>query len=598
MKNKFIINTKKEFENLIWMSKNLNKKEKIIFTVLFFGAAIVIGINLYIPFIYKDLISNLENKIALNLILLFGILYTSSLILNYILDYISSILSYKIEKSYKEKLYKKIFLSKEKTIKKDGSSYYSEIISTDTQRASQSLNLQSINSLFSILISITAIIILSFIDIVSSFISIIYFIIYIYIFLRPSMEKNKGKIPGFEDYSNLMESSRKLISYVNDSLEGRLEIKSTLSQDYELEKFEENSQSIYLGFKRIWTKELSNFLFPFNFLDYIYYSMIFVWFYISYILNKSIGIDQIFFILTYIGIINSNITPFMNYLFKNRNFFSPSIIKIKDIFEFNDERENEEEKIIENIEEIKLENVDFSYTDKKILNDINLRIKKGDKIALIGKSGEGKTTLVKLITGEEKANKGNIFINSENIMNIKNIYEKIGVLSQNSHIFNRSIKENITMGRNIDEKKLKEVIELSGVKDFIEDLENGIYTITGQNGSYLSGGQRVRIALARMMLSEPEIIILDEPLEGVDKIKEEKVIENIKKYIKDKTVIIISHRFSILNMADRIIGLENGTIVLNDLKENALKSDNIFKSFFDAEKRMTFIKDENKNEGI
>ncbi|UYO99510.1 ATP-binding cassette domain-containing protein [Oceanotoga sp. DSM 15011] len=416
-----------------------------------------------------------------------------------------------------------------------------------------------------------------------AFITIIIWFFYIK-YDRNYVDKNEDEI---------IEIERKNFDFIDDSLKGFYDIKITSTFKYEFEKVKNKYWNWFKKIK-LYIKKRNLYLLLFEILKILMMVGYIIYAFYGFYKNKYL-LGTVFALIAYYDKLEGPIISSF-YLNQQLGYYKKIINNLKSTF--NDERENEEEKIVENIEEIKLENVDFSYTDKKILNDINLRIKKGDKIALIGKSGEGKTTLVKLITGEEKANKGNIFINSENIMNIKNIYEKIGVLSQNSHIFNRSIKENITMGRNIDEKKLKEVIELSGVKDFIEDLENGIYTITGQNGSYLSGGQRVRIALARMMLSEPEIIILDEPLEGVDKIKEEKVIENIKKYIKDKTVIIISHRFSILNMADRIIGLENGTIVLNDLKENALKSDNIFKSFFDAEKRMTFIKDENKNEGI
>ncbi|PWJ95674.1 ABC-type bacteriocin/lantibiotic exporter with double-glycine peptidase domain [Oceanotoga teriensis] len=414
-----------------------------------------------------------------------------------------------------------------------------------------------------------------------AFITIIIWFFYIK-YDRNYVDKNEDEI---------IEIERKNFDFIDDSLKGFYDIKITSTFKYEFEKVK---NKYWNWFKKIkfYIKKRNLYLLLFEILKILMMVGYIIYAFYGFYKNKYL-LGTVFALIAYYDKLEGPIISSF-YLNQQLGYYKKIINNLKSTF--NDERENEEEKIVENIEEIKLENVDFSYTDKKILNDINLRIKKGDKIALIGKSGEGKTTLVKLITGEEKANKGNIFINSENIMNIKNIYEKIGVLSQNSHIFNRSIKENITMGRNIDEKKLKEVIELSGVKDFIEDLENGIYTITGQNGSYLSGGQRVRIALARMMLSEPEIIILDEPLEGVDKIKEEKVIENIKKYIKDKTVIIISHRFSILNMADRIIGLENGTIVLNDLKENALKSDNIFKSFFDAEKRMTFIKGDDIDE--
>ncbi|MCP5455170.1 MAG: ABC transporter ATP-binding protein [Thermotogae bacterium] len=566
---------------LFWVIKNTQPKEKRVLTVLIMGAIFIMGINLYIPFVYKDFIALSQKEIALNLIMLFAGLYTLSLILNYIFEYISSLLSYRIEKSFKEKVYVKIYSEKENIIAEKGSSYYSEVISSDAKKASESLNLQSINSIFSIFVAITAIIILGFNDTGSAVISLLYFVLYIYIFLRPSMERNKGKIPGFEEYSKLTEDSRLLVSYVNDTTEGRDDVKATNTKEYEEKAFGKKADEIYKGFKNIWTQELKNFHFPFRFLYFIYYSLIFVWFYISYTVNNKITIDGIFFILTYIGIISSNIEPFMNYLFKNRNYFAPSVNKLKEITECKEEKETVEETINEEIKEIELRNAEFSYGNDKVLNKINLRIKKGEKVALVGRSGEGKTTLIKIITGKETPQNGLALINGKEIKEIKNIYEKIGVLSQNSHIFNRSIKENITMGRDITQEKLSRILKMSGVDSFIKD-ENA-----GQNGNSLSGGQRVRVALARIMVSDPEIIILDEPLEGVDKLKEEEIIENIKKYTENKTVIIISHRFSILNMAERIIGIEEGKIILDEEKTKALKDDTLLKKFSDAEFRMT-----------
>ncbi|SDC74058.1 ATP-binding cassette domain-containing protein [Geotoga petraea] len=582
MKNEFFNKTKKEVNMILWIIKNIEIKERFFLLFITFGALIILGINLYIPFVYKNFIAMSQETIAVKLIILFAILYAISLSLNYIFNYFSSLITYKIEKFYKEKLYKKIYLNDIKEIIENGSSYFSEVISFDIKKASEVLNIDTVNSMLSIFVAIIAIIILGFVNLGAAIISIIYFSLYIYVFLRPSMKKHKGKIPGFEEYSKLMEDSRQLVSYVNDSLEGREVIKESDVINQEESFFKEKSKELYFGFKNIWTQELKNFHFPFRLLSFLYYTFIFLWFYTSNLLNSGITIGNIFFTLTYINIISENIEPFMNFLFKNRNYYAPSINKMKEIIETEEKVEKRYD--IGEIKEIKIKDLDFSYGEKEIFNKVNITIKKGEKVAIIGKSGEGKTTFIKLITGNETPEKGETLINDKPTNEIKNIYEKIGVLSQNSHIFNRSIKENITMGREISEEKLNNILHITGVEKFINEKT------VGQNGKNLSGGQRVRVALARMMISDPEVVILDEPLEGVDKIREEEVIKNIKKYTKDKTVIIISHRFSILNMAKRIIGIENGKVVLDGEKEEALKNKTILKDFFDAENRMTVMK--------
>jgi len=236
-------------------------------------------------------------------------------------------------------------------------------------------------------------------------------------------------------------------------------------------------------------------------------------------------------------------------------------------------------------EKLEFINVTFEYEGRKILNNFNLEINRSEKLAIVGSSGEGKTTLIRLILKYITPHSGKIMVNEKPLSEFKNWYKILGVLSQRAHIFNRSLRDNLLIANPVaTDKEMHEALEKAGLKKFIKTRT--LDTILGSDGSYISGGERTRIALARLLLRNPELIILDEPLEGVDKLVEKEVIENIKEFVKDKTLILISHRFSILSLTDEFAVLENGKIVEKG-KYHEHSNENLLKQFFRAEQELT-----------
>lgn len=259
-------------------------------------------------------------------------------------------------------------------------------------------------------------------------------------------------------------------------------------------------------------------------------------------------------------------------------------IKIKDIFDLSKEgllevfsidpsveriREIKETKIQEgkdvelNMFDIVFKNVAFSYDDNQVLKDISFTAKQGEVTALVGASGSGKTSILRLISRLYDYDKGQILIDGKDIKNIStdSLFKKISIVFQDVTLFNSSILENIRIGKKdaSDEEVIK-AATLANCMDFINKLPNGLDTVIGENGSELSGGERQRLSIARAFLKDAPILILDEISASLDVDNEKKIQESLNKLIKDKTVIIISHRLKSIENVDKIIVIENGDV--------------------------------------
>jgi ATP-binding cassette subfamily B protein len=214
--------------------------------------------------------------------------------------------------------------------------------------------------------------------------------------------------------------------------------------------------------------------------------------------------------------------------------------------------------------EIKLQNISFEYKkNKPILKDINLTIKKGEKVGIVGESGSGKSTLIDLIIGLYKPKDGKILIDEKELSekNMKSWRKKIGYIPQHIYLFDGTIAENVAFGEEIDEEKVKKALKMANLLDFLEKEHEGIYTKVGENGVKLSGGQKQRVAIARALYNNPEILILDEATSALDNETEKKIMDEIYKIGEDKTMIIVAHRLSTLDRCTRIIKLDKGKIV-------------------------------------
>ena len=257
--------------------------------------------------------------------------------------------------------------------------------------------------------------------------------------------------------------------------------------------------------------------------------------------------------------------PSVNRIFSSYNDIlfrieSLNIIHNELIYEAEDLGDEE----IEFNEKIELKNINFHYIENKpILKDINLEIKKGEKVGIIGESGSGKSTLIDIIIGLYRPENGKILIDKTelNENNIKSWRKKIGYIPQSIYLSDGDVASNVAFLEEVDEKRVKEVLKQAEILEFLETHHEGIWTKVGENGVKLSGGQKQRIAIARALYHNPEILVLDEATSALDNETEKEIMQNIYKIGKDKTMIIIAHRISTLDKCDRIVRLEAGKVI-------------------------------------
>ena len=256
---------------------------------------------------------------------------------------------------------------------------------------------------------------------------------------------------------------------------------------------------------------------------------------------------------------------------QNIKFYGSTVKKMYDqIIGFNYSKSNLNFKKFSFNKEIKLEGIQFSYKEKKILNFTNLEIKKGTTIGVVGPSGSGKSTLVDLINGLLKPLKGSVSVDGTNIDEIiKPWQQSLGYVGQEIFLMDDTIKANIAFGvidQEININNIYKALEAAQLSTFIDELKLGINTRVGERGIQLSGGQKQRLGIARALYRNPSILIFDEATASLDHETEKQVMSSIYNLKQNKTMIIIAHRISTLNHCDKVYEVKNGNIKLKELE--------------------------------
>lgn len=311
-----------------------------------------------------------------------------------------------------------------------------------------------------------------------------------------------------------------------------------------------------------------------------------VWFVVNKITGATLEVGIVYMFITYL---KSLFEP-INRIIENIEVVEEAVTSIDKIYEILETKDTEEDfekgKKIDKIKgKIEFKHVWFAYEKENwILKDVSFTIEPGQSIALVGKTGSGKTTITNLINKFYTAQKGEILIDGVNIndINLKDLRRNIGTILQDPFIYAKSIKDNIKLFNNISDEKVEEAIELSSATNFVKKQKHGVNEIAKERGISYSAGEKQLIAFARIFALDPSVFILDEATANIDTTTEQLIQESVDKLSAEKTSIFIAHRLATIVNVDKIIVLNNGKILEQGNHEELLKSGGYYSSLYKA----------------
>lgn len=394
------------------------------------------------------------------------------------------------------------------------------------------------------------------------------------------MKKSFGK------YSEVQKKLDNLTLVLRENLTGIRVIRALSKENIEKEKFRLRNDE--LKNKTIEADNLMSSKLPFITLIMNLGVVAVLWFGGIRVSYGKMHLGEVVAFINYLNMLLFSMNA-LSFLFTLYSRTAISYKRVKEILSENIENMSQEEfeKLVTD-DIIEFKNLSFSYdgTDKYILEDINLKIKRGENIGIIGGIGSGKTTFISLIPKFYEATKGELLIDGVNINKYdeKELRDKIGIVLQKSFLFSQSIEENIRWGKeDASDEEIKEIAEIVQGKEFIENLPDQYKTNVTKGGMNFSGGQKQRISIARTLIKQPEILLFDDSFSALDFITEYNLKNKLKNYLKNTTILTISQRVASLMKHDRIIVLDNGKIAGFDTHDNLVKNCEVYREICESQ---------------
>lgn len=389
-------------------------------------------------------------------------------------------------------------------------------------------------------------------------------------------------------FKDVQEAFSSLTDKVQENFAGVRVIKSFVQEEKEIDKFTDANEynfKMNINLIKVWGlfSPLIQFISALSFLILIWYGGMSV-------INGEISLGDFIAVNSYLGLL---VWPIMAIGWVI-NIFQRGIASMERLNAIFDEKpeivDGKNSKALSEIKgDIEFNNVSFKYpgSNNYALKNINIRVAQGNTLAIIGRTGSGKTTLVNLLVRLFDINEGSIYVDGINIKDItlKSLRENIGYVPQESFLFSTTIRDNIGFAfeDEVREEKIIEAAKLSELYSNVIEFPQKFDTILGERGVTLSGGQKQRTSIARAIIKSPGILILDDSLSAVDTQTEEKILENLNEIMKSRTTIIISHRISTIKNADEIIVLDDGKIVQRGTHDELVKNAGIYKDIYEKQ---------------
>jgi subfamily B ATP-binding cassette protein MsbA len=385
--------------------------------------------------------------------------------------------------------------------------------------------------------------------------------------------------------AKLQQNVANISSNLHETIGGIDVVKSFTREDYEVERFRKTSSRYKNTSLKL--KILQNLFKPLNELIFYFFGFILIGIAGLFIIRGDWTVKHLTEYLMLLGILFNPINNIPKTL-ANFKVVSASIDRVYSVIQTKNPIKESPRAIQKKIKgNIRFENVCFSYDDKEpVLRDVSFEVKSGDVVAIVGSSGAGKTTIINLIPRFYDPESGNITIDGIDIReyNIINLRSQIGIVSQNVILFNDTIYENIRYSKlEATEKEIIQATKKAHAFEFIMRLPNKFETVVGEKGTRFSGGEKQRIAIARTILINPQILILDEATSALDSESEYLIQQALNELMEGKTSIVIAHRLSTITHANKILVLDNGTINAVGTHEYLMKNNEIYRRLYERQ---------------
>ncbi len=553
---------------------NIFKKHWFLLVLALLGSLLESGALAGLAYIIKNVIDDVfiakSYESLLFVIFVLIILATAKQIGFFLKDYVYPLIIFKGEKELREKFYRKLLNAEPSFIIKQPLGDIISRFTNDLERFSQIASSLGTNVITETLTIFGIVLVLLYRD-WKMFLIFLFAVPFLSLALGYFGEKRKK-------YSKkLQESLSKYTQHLNQILSG-FEIVKLFDKKIFFNLFKRLNEELY-------TRERKNRFYETLYLSSVeiiaYTATAGIIFYGGYrIIKGEITAGDFFSFLGGILILVNSLQILQRGIV-NLKGLSPVVERLRFVLELPEEKDTGEE--FKGLKEsILYKDVSLKIGENWILKDINLEIKKGEKVSIVGLTGSGKSTLVKILPALIKNYQGEVLIDGKELRNyrVSSLRKHIGMISQEVFIFNDTLRNNLLIAKpDATEEELIEALKKAKA-DFVFRLEDGLDTVLGEKGSRLSGGERQRIAIARIFLKNPDILIIDEGTSALDVETEEYVMEEIKEHFKEKTIIMITHRLQIIDIASKIVVMERGRIVEEGTKEELLKKKGAFYRFY------------------